>query len=308
MQGMDEMTDAFTLSKCGHRDSKANAKRPIALGATRRELLWDLFADSLVISVAGGAVGLLLGILTAHALPAFLFEEDAARVRFAAHLLPIDDRRVRTEIIGMVKSQAFGTFEQHAEPAIYFPIWQDCPARMTLMINHEKWNKEIEGDLRGKVESVAGRAPDPIGIQTLDEQLAQSGLAALRIATLIGGVSAAMGLMLSLLGLLGAQSDAERHRQRDRALRIALGSQRWQIVLTVMNNAGRLAVVGTLAGTLLSLAFMRGLMAGIAAVSLPPLEVWLMAPIVPAAAVLIASMIPARRASVISPMTVLRDS
>jgi ABC-type antimicrobial peptide transport system permease subunit len=100
----------------------------------------------------------------------------------------------------------------------------------------------------------------------------------------------------------------ERQRQRDRALRIALGSQRWRIVLTVVSNAGRLALAGTLAGSLLSLVFLRVLLAGVASVSSPPIEVWLIAPIVPAAAVLIASLIPAGRASVVSPMTVLRDS
>lgn len=60
----------------------------VALGASRAELLWELFSDSVVISIAGGAVGLLLGVLTAHVIPAFLFEEDAERLIFALHLLP----------------------------------------------------------------------------------------------------------------------------------------------------------------------------------------------------------------------------
>ncbi len=237
--------------------------------------------------------------------------QDAADLYFNGNALGvgvIDDRGVRTEVIGVVRSQVFGTFEQHAEPAIYFPIRQDCPARMTLMLKYSKWNSSVEDDVRQKVESVPGRAPGPVLIKTLDEQLAQSGLAPLRIATLIGGVSAATGLMLSLLGLLSAQSDAERQRQHDRALRIALGSQRWRIVLTVMNHAGRLALVGTVMGTLLSLALLRVLTAGVSEVSAPPIELWLIAPLLPAAAVLIASLIPAGRASLVSPMTALRDS
>jgi ABC-type lipoprotein release transport system permease subunit len=219
----------------------------------------------------------------------------------------IDGSGVRTEIIGVVRSQVFGTFEQQAEPTVYFPMWQDCPPRMTLMLKDSKWNRGILADLRHKIENVPGHGPAPIAINTLDTQLAQSGLATLRIATLIGSASAATALILSILGLLSAQSDAEYQRQRERALRIALGAQRWRIVLLVMKNAGRLAFVGTVTGTLLSLALLRLLIADISVITSPPFWVWLIAPLLPAAAVMIASVVPARRASVISPLAIMRD-
>ena len=61
----------------------------IALGASRADLLWELFSDSIVISIAGGALGLLLGMMTARMIPAFLFEKDAERLIYAPHFLPI---------------------------------------------------------------------------------------------------------------------------------------------------------------------------------------------------------------------------
>ena len=152
-----------------------------------------------------------------------------------------------------------------------------------------------------------GRSSRPIAISTLDEQLARSGLAPLRIATLIGGTSAGIGLLLSILGLLGAQSDAERQRQRDRALRMALGAQRWRIVLLVMGMAGRLALIGACIGVLLSLAIVRLLIADVPNLGSPSLQVWLIAPLLPVAAVMIASTMPARRASAIEPAAIMRD-
>jgi len=220
----------------------------------------------------------------------------------------IDDRGVRTEIIGVVRSQVFGTFEQHAEPTIYFPMWQDCPPRMTLILKDSKWNSSMAAGLRHRIENVPGHGSVPITINTLDKQLAQSGLAALRIATLIGSASAATALILSILGLISAQGDAERQRQRERALRVALGAQRWRIVFMVLRNAARLASVGTVIGTFLSFALMRLLVADMTAVTSPPFQVWLIAPLLPAAAVMIASMVPARRASVISPSVIMHDS
>jgi ABC-type antimicrobial peptide transport system permease subunit len=240
-----------------------------------------------------------------------VINQEAANLYFNGEALGaavIDDRGVRTEIIGVVRSQVFGTFEQHAEPAIYFPMWQDCPPRMTLIIRDSKWNSGIAADLRRRIENVPGRGPAPIAINTLDRQLAQSGLAELRIAILIASASAVTALILSTLGLLSAQSDAERRRQRDRAIRIALGAQRWRIVFMVVKDAGRLAFVGTVIGTLLSFAILRILIADITAVVSPPFQVWLIAPLLPAALVMIASVFPARRASVISPSVIMRDA
>jgi ABC-type antimicrobial peptide transport system permease subunit len=219
----------------------------------------------------------------------------------------IDESGVRTEIIGVVRSQIFGTFQQQGEPAIYFPLWQDYPPRMTLMLNHSKWNSGIASDLRNRIKSIPGNTSDP-AITTLDTQLAQSGLAGLRIATLIGSVSAATGLMLSILGLLSTQMDAERQRQRERALCLALGAQRWRIALMVLRNAGLLAMFGTLIGTSLSFALSRLLIADMATVPSLSFEVWLIAPLLPAAAVMIATMATARRASRVSPSAILRDS
>lgn len=220
----------------------------------------------------------------------------------------VDDRGVRTEIVGVVKSQVFGTFEQHAEPAIYFPIWQDCPARMTLILKASQWNKSIAASLRHEAEGVPGRSSDPIGVHTFDTQLAQSGLAALRIASLIGGVSAASALLLSILGVLSAQGDAERQLQRDRALRVALGAQRWRIVFLVLKNAGQLALFGVAIGTSLSFALWRLLIANTAAIGSPSLDTWLIAPTLPAVAVILASALPAQRASLISPSAIMRHN
>jgi ABC-type lipoprotein release transport system permease subunit len=219
----------------------------------------------------------------------------------------IDDRGVRTEIIGVVRSQVFGTFQQHAEPTIYLPMWQDCPPRMTLILKYSKWNSGIAAGLRHKIENLPGHGSAPIAINTLDTQLAQSGLAALRIATLIGSASAATALILSILGLISVQGDAEHFRQRELALRIALGAQRRRIVFMVVRNAAQLTSVGAVIGTSLSFALMRLLVADITAVTSPPFQVWLIAPLLPAAAVTIASIVPARRASVISPSVIMHD-
>ncbi len=239
-----------------------------------------------------------------------VINQEAADLYFNGKALGaavIDESGVRTEIIGVVSSKAFGTFEQHAEPTIYFPMWQDCPSRMTLILKVSKWNGGLRADLRRRVENLQGNNLAPITINRLDNQLAQSSFAQLRIATLIGSASAATALLLSIFGLFSAQSDAEHQRRRDRALRMALGAQRWRIVFMVMKNAGRLAFAGAVIGTLISLALLRSLIGDIATINSPPFWLWLVAPLLSTVVVMIASVIPAHRASMIAPLAMMRD-
>src|SRR5271163_1169785 len=61
----------------------------VALGASRGQLTLELLSDSVVISVAGGAVGMLLALWTSYIVPALLYEQDAERLVFAPDLLGI---------------------------------------------------------------------------------------------------------------------------------------------------------------------------------------------------------------------------
>jgi ABC-type antimicrobial peptide transport system permease subunit len=114
-------------------------------------------------------------------------------------------------------------------------------------------------------------------------------------------------LLLSILGLLGALSDAAQQRRRELAIRVALGAQRWRIIQQVLIEGGRLACAGTLIGMLGSLALARLLGRIAPGHSSPALWVWLAAPLLLAIAVIIASVLPARRALIVSPLTIIRD-
>jgi hypothetical protein len=61
----------------------------VALGASRGQLAGELLLDSVVISLVGGAAGMLLAVWTSRVLPALLYEEDAGRLVFAPDLFSI---------------------------------------------------------------------------------------------------------------------------------------------------------------------------------------------------------------------------
>jgi ABC-type antimicrobial peptide transport system permease subunit len=219
----------------------------------------------------------------------------------------IDDIGRRTEIIGVVHSTGLGTFERRMEPAIYFPMAQDFLPYMTLILNAQTLDKRTLEELRSSIDAVPGRGPSPVVVKTLDTYLNQTALAPLRIATLIIGASATTALLLSVLGLFGALSDAVRQRRREFALRIALGAQRRHVIWQVLKDGGRLAFAGTLAGTLGSLLLARTLAEIVPGNASPAFWIWLAAPLLLGVSVVIASVVPARRALILNPLVILRD-
>ena len=219
----------------------------------------------------------------------------------------IDDAGRRTEIIGVVHSAPLGTFQRSVEPAIYFPMAQDFHPYMTLILGSREVNGPTLEELRSRIDGVPGRGPSPVIVKTLDTYLSQTALAPLRIATMIIGASATTALILSVLGLFGALSDAVRQRRREFAVRIALGAQRRHVIFQVLREGGRLACTGALAGTFGSLLLSRMLARIAPSNGLPALWVWMAAPLMLAGVVVIASVLPARRALIVNPLTILRD-
>jgi putative ABC transport system permease protein len=239
-----------------------------------------------------------------------VINEEAADLYFrgkAVGTAVIDDNGRRTEVIGVVHSTPLGTFEPRVEPSIYFPMVQDCPRGMTLILGARDVNRELLTRLNTIIEAVPGRGPAPVLIRTLEVYLGQTALAPLRIATLIIGASATTAFLLSVLGLFGALSDAARQRRRELAVRIALGAQRRHVIFQVLAEGGRLACAGALAGTLGSLLLSRMLVRIAPGNHSPALWVWLAAPVALAVAVAIASILPARRALIVNPLEILRD-
>jgi putative ABC transport system permease protein len=239
-----------------------------------------------------------------------VINQEAADLYFggkAVGAAVIDELGRRTGIVGVVHAAPLGPFQRRVDPAIYFPMSQDAPPTMTLIVGAREVNGPVLTDLRRRIESVPGRGPAPPVVKTLGTHLARTALAPLRIATAILGASATTALALSVLGLFGALSDAARQRRRELAVRIALGAQRWRVICQVLGEGGRLACAGTLAGMFGSLLLSRLLAPITLASHLPALWVWLAAPLVLTGAVAVASVLPARRALMVNPLTIMRD-
>jgi ABC-type lipoprotein release transport system permease subunit len=239
-----------------------------------------------------------------------VLNQEAADLYFGSGALGaavIDNLGTRTEIIGVVRSQPLGTFEQRAEPTIYVPMRQEHPGRMTLLIQSSMWNDQIMNQLHGRIASVPGNDPASPRIATLDTRLVESGFAPLRIARLIFATSTLTACVLGIFGLLSIQSDTERQRRRELAVRIALGAQRHDIFFMTIKEIAKLAFAGILIGTLISAAALQAFTKELSTIGSPPFQVWLLAPVLSMLMLVMTAIVAGYRAMSGEPHTVMRE-
>ena len=237
-----------------------------------------------------------------------VINQEAAERYFSGNAIGgavIDADGRRTAIIGVVRSVRLRATQRAEEPAIYFPMTQDFRPRMTLMLGSRKSDAAMLASVRRRLASVSGGAT--VAVTTLDAQLSRTALAPERIATVLVGASAATALALGVFGLFGAMAEAARQRQRESALRIALGAPRWHVIRQVLADGTYLAVAGSFVGMLGSLPVARWLTQMTPTAGPLTVGLWIMAPLVLAVVVAVASVLPARRALMVNPLAIMRD-
>jgi ABC-type antimicrobial peptide transport system permease subunit len=120
-------------------------------------------------------------------------------------------------------------------------------------------------------------------------------------------IFAGVGLLLAATGVYGVTAYAVGRRTRECGLRMALGAPRPQIIQTLLRGAFLLAMTGVGAGLVASLALTRLLSDVFLAVEPFDPLVYSAVSALLAAVVLVATYLPARRATRVSPTVALRD-
>jgi ABC-type antimicrobial peptide transport system permease subunit len=143
---------------------------------------------------------------------------------------------------------------------------------------------------------------------TLEERLVRTALGPERIATVLVAVCAGLALALGLIGVYGVMADAVRQRQREIALRIALGAPASTIVYGVFRDGIRLAGTGAAAGMIVAWLLLRLVLHADDGFAQPAVWVWIACPLVLLVIVSIATVLPAKWALAVNPLTIARQS
>jgi putative ABC transport system permease protein len=154
------------------------------------------------------------------------------------------------------------------------------------------------------------RETDPtitiVDVQTMTDRLSQS-MARQRFATLMLGAFAVFALMLAIVGVYGVLSHLVTQGAHDIGLRMALGAERGRILRMVMRQGLELAVAGVVIGVQGALARTRLNANLLYEVSTTDVLTFSIAPVALLVTAMLASGLPALRATRVDPVVALRD-
>lgn len=143
------------------------------------------------------------------------------------------------------------------------------------------------------------------GAQSMNDVISDS-LATRQFSMVLLGAFAALALLLASVGIYGVISYVVGQRTHEIGIRMALGAQRFDILRLVLAGAGRLATIGIGIGLFSALGLARLMGSLLYGVGPNDPLTFIAVPVFLTSVALLASYLPARRATKVDPMTALR--
>jgi putative ABC transport system permease protein len=208
-------------------------------------------------------------------------------------------------VVGVVGHVRQYTLQEEGRGQLYVPHGFLPYRALTLAVQTEGPAKRLAGEARRAIRGVDPEQPI-IGMATMQDALRGS-LAERRLVLILVGSFAGAALLLVALGIYGVTASAVTQRTRELGIRMALGADRRKVVLSVLGEPARLVSLGLalgLAGTFAGGRVVRKLLYEVSPSDPVTLGAVALALLLVA---LLASYLPARRATRVDPMVALRS-
>jgi predicted permease len=200
-------------------------------------------------------------------------------------------------VVGAIQDQTRHSYREGIQPRVYFPIAQRSGDEVFLILRTHGNPMSALPLVRSLV---AISAPQTLSMFT-DTVLAQERLAAWCLSALAG-----IAFVLSVVGLYGVAAYSVSQRTAEIGIRMALGGTTGRVIGAVLKPAAIVAGLGVVAGTLLSMGATRLSESLFFGVTGGDPATWIAVTVLLIVAVVIATAIPARRASEVEPAVALR--
>ena len=243
--------------------------------------------------------------------PRVLIINEAMASRFWADQDPIGKRLKLfgdpefREVVGIVRDSKYNSLTEPRRPFLFIPLLQEYAAQVNLHVRTLSDPKSMVAALRSEVQAIDPTLP-VMNVQTLSERVENSLGNERSQATLIGS-SGVLALLLAAVGLYGVMSYSVAQRTREIGIRMALGAGRGNVMGLVLKQGVILVsagvVLGLAAAIPLTRIFISSLLFGVSAVD--PLT-FIGTSLILLVVSLLASYIPARRATKVDPLIALR--
>jgi putative ABC transport system permease protein len=211
---------------------------------------------------------------------------------------------IQREVVGVVSDVKFTALTAPNVEEVYLPT-QQLPALATTLLVRSSGNPQaMVAAVRAKFAEVDPNLP-VTGIASMDSVVAAS-VAQPRLILEFVGLFAGFALLLAAIGIYGVIAYSVSTRRQEMGIRMSLGAESGDILKLVVGQGMRLALVGIVIGVVASLALTRlitTLLFGVRATDPLAFGAAALALLVTA---LLACYLPARRATRVDPIIVLR--
>jgi putative ABC transport system permease protein len=208
------------------------------------------------------------------------------------------------EIVGVVGDVHHSSLTKAATPELYLPYQQNSWTWGNFLIRTTVEPSTLTESFREQVR--AGDKSVPLtNVRALTEAISDT-VAQPRFYTFLFGIFAAIGLLLTVTGVYGLISYTVAQRTQEIGIRMALGANRQSVVRMVLKQGIVLAITGVAIGIAISFALARVIVTLLFDVKPTDLATFSIATLVLLGAAILASYVPARRATKVDPLIALR--
>jgi putative ABC transport system permease protein len=214
-----------------------------------------------------------------------------------------DSTRPWLEIIGVVGHVKNLGVDQDSTVAIYRPHFQEPERYMTVLVKTSTPPETMAAAVRQEVARLDADQP-VYRVRTL-EQHVSNWMMPRRVSSVLLAIFSTIALVMAAVGIYGLMAYAVSRRTQEIGIRMAMGAKAQDILKLVMGETTRLAAMGVgigLAAALLVTPLMASLLFGVR--PRDPLTFVGIA-LVLSAVVLVAAVLPARRAARVEPLEAL---
>ncbi|HEY3743517.1 MAG TPA: ABC transporter permease [Bryobacteraceae bacterium] len=208
------------------------------------------------------------------------------------------------QIIGVVGDTKHMSLEGAVRPMVYY-VQAQLPIPFGSFVVRTNGKPELMASaMEAAIHEV--RKDQPISdVRTMDELIGQS-IARARFQTSLLSAFALIAVVLAVIGVYGVIAYTVEQRTHEIGVRLALGAEPQQLKRWITGQGMRLAAAGLVAGVIAAAASTRVLHTLLFGITPGDPVTFFAAMLVLAAACLLASYIPARRAIAVDPATALR--
>lgn len=224
-------------------------------------------------------------------------QEAVGRRMLVAGAIPV-------EVVGVVADVRNGSLSEPPTPFLYLSALQHYQSSMVLHLRTAADPLALVPVVRRELQALDPNLP-LAGVKTMREHVVASVLP-MRLATGLLGAFGILALILAVIGIYGVLSYDVRRRHRELGIRIAIGADRGDVFGLVLRHGMALVVAGVVLGLAASVLATRALTGAVIEVPAVDPATLAVVSVVFLGVALIATLVPATRASRTEPMTILR--